>query len=126
MADHRVAVIGREIGHQIVTALGLTELGVHSTRRITIDIGTEAAVTVHVEYYPTAAEMGAVEGVLQAYEIVPRTFQEPEEERARCEYAIRILESYGFAIRGVVALQSFGIDTAREPHADVSDHGDTE
>lgn len=94
MAPRRAAVIGMEIGGQVAQALGL-----QSTRHITIDIPLEGAVTVKVEFYPTAEELSILPTLLQTYRLFPRTLQDLEDERARVRDAARVFAEYGVSVQ---------------------------
>jgi len=77
--------------------------GLHSTRRIIIDIGLEEAVTVRVEFYPTQQEMEQAYDLVKDYHLMPAVFAEPETVADRYEYGLRLLEEAGIPIRRLLA-----------------------
>jgi hypothetical protein len=90
----RAAVSGRQIGLDIAQALGLV-----STRHITIDIPLDGAVTVTVQYYPTAEEVAPLAGLLQQYRLFPQTPIELASEVDRLRDAMAVFAEYGVSVQ---------------------------
>jgi hypothetical protein len=94
MADVELRpVSGFDIGAAVAKALGLK-----GTRHIVIDIPLQEAVTITVEYSPSAQEVAPLAGILQRYRLLPRPPEPLDTEMDRLRAAAAVFEEYGVSV----------------------------